>query len=54
MLFLQAYEVDGNGDGRKDYLNLTLNFPLLDTENVFSVKVILIFDWTVYVCIKFE
>ena len=43
--FLQAVENDPNGDGLKDELVFELSMPLADTEQVYGVTLILIFDY---------
>ncbi|CAH1780180.1 unnamed protein product [Owenia fusiformis] len=42
---LQSREADNNGDGVRDELQLKLEMPLLDTEHIQAVQLILIFDY---------
>ena len=43
--YLQSREEDENGDGKYDALHLTLQMPLLDTEHIQAVKLLLTFDY---------
>ena len=49
ILVFQNREEDSNGDGRNDVLQLQLDVPLLDTESVLGVNLILVFDYKLYV-----
>ncbi|KAL4234256.1 hypothetical protein ACF0H5_005906 [Mactra antiquata] len=38
-------EEDVNGDGKPDNLIFTMELPLLDTENIYGIRLILLFDY---------
>ena len=38
-----------NKDGKNDQLNFEMDVPLLDTEHVTGVKLLLFFDYRLYV-----
>ena len=40
----QSFETDWNRDGIKDYLDLELEMPLSNDENVYGIKLLLFFD----------
>ena len=42
---VQARENDLNGDGLSDELDLRLDMPLLDSERVYGVKLLIVFDY---------
>ncbi|XP_018411377.1 PREDICTED: transmembrane protein 231 [Nanorana parkeri] len=45
---VSAREEDSNQDGKMDKLNLRLELPLLSTENVYGVQLILTFSYQLY------
>ncbi|XP_022342597.2 transmembrane protein 231-like isoform X2 [Crassostrea virginica] len=45
---IQSREPDENGDGKADGLEFKLEMPLLDSEKVIGVKVLLFFDYTLH------
>ncbi|XP_033125261.1 transmembrane protein 231-like, partial [Anneissia japonica] len=45
---LQTREEDSNRDGKPDQLDYSIQVPLLDTQEVYSVKLLLIFDYRLY------
>ena len=52
-LLFQTRDEDVNRDGRPDMLHYNIEIPLLDTEHAFSTKLILIFDYRLYVSTHF-
>ncbi|XP_069114573.1 transmembrane protein 231-like [Argopecten irradians] len=42
---VQSREDDSNGDGKNDGLAIKIEMPLLDTENVVGMKLLLFFDY---------
>ena len=53
ILFFQSREEDENGDGRPDLLRFNLEMPLLDTENVVGVRLVLFFYYKLLVGVIF-
>ena len=49
ILLFQTREEDANRDGKPDMLHYNIEVPLLDLEQVYSAKLILIFDYRLYV-----
>jgi len=49
LCYFQSREEDINKDGRPDNLLFTLELPLLDTESLLGIKLIMIFDYKLFV-----
>ncbi|XP_033112048.1 transmembrane protein 231-like, partial [Anneissia japonica] len=50
---VKTREEDSNRDGKPDQLDYSIQVPLLDTQEVYSVKLLLIFDYRLYVSILY-
>ena len=51
-LWLQSWEEDINLDGKKDMLHFTISLPLQDSEAVYSIQLVLLFDYKLHVSPK--
>lgn len=47
----QVREEDQNRDGKLDFLNLQIRLPLKAEEQVYSVQLLLTFNYQLFVCI---
>lgn len=47
--FFQSYEEDLNKDGKNDVFHFTLELPLSSKESIYSVQLLLIFDYKLQV-----
>lgn len=50
--YFQSSETDLNRDGRLDKLDFELTMPLTEDENVYGIKLFVLFDVKLYVSIK--
>ena len=48
----QSSETDMNRDGRNDKLDFELTMPLTEDENVYGIKLFVLFDVKLYVSIR--
>ena len=48
----QSSETDMNKDGRNDKLDFELTMPLTEDENVYGIKLFVLFDVKLYVSIR--
>ena len=53
-MVFQSREDDENGDGKSDILYYQMDMPLLDSEQVYGVELLLIFDYKLYVSYTLE
>ena len=51
VIFFQSYEEDLNKDGKNDVFHFTLELPLSSKESIYSVQLLLIFDYKLQVSI---
>ena len=47
--FLQSFETDTNRDGKLDKLDFELTMPLTQDENVYGIKLFILFDVKLHV-----
>ena len=49
VVFVQSFETDTNSDGKLDKLDFELTMPLTQDENVYGIKLFILFDVKLHV-----